>query len=315
MRNTLSVLVLLIAACLVYLVAVPLFAWNSVEKVDDQPDGDRPPNTPGQTYLLVGSDSRDGLSPEERKRLGTGSAEGQRTDTMMLLYVPPGGRPAMISIPRDSYVAVPGNGKNKINAAYAIGGPKLLTATVEHNTGLRVDHYVEIGFGGFVDVIDALDGIDMCVPKDIKDKNSHLDLKKGCQTFDGVTALGYVRMRYADPEGDLGRVKRQRQMVSAVAKKAATPMTVINPVRYWNLNKAIAGAVRLGETTSTGDMPRLGLAASKLSGDDALALTIPIGDNISTPAGAALSWDEEGCAEMFDAIKRGDTSGLDKFTK
>ncbi|MDN5725182.1 MAG: LCP family protein [Propionibacteriales bacterium] len=314
-RKVVAVLALLLAACLVYLVAVPLVAWNTVDKVANQPKGDRPADTPGQTYLLVGSDSREGLSAEEKKKLGTGSAEGQRTDTMMLLYVPPGGRPAMISIPRDSYVEVPGNGKNKINAAYAIGGPKLLTATVEQATGLRVDHYVEIGFGGFVDVIDAMDGIEMCVPKDIKDKNSHLNLKKGCQTFDGVTALGYVRMRYADPEGDLGRVKRQRQMVSAVAKKAATPMTVINPVRYWNLNKAVAGAVRLGESTSTADMPRLALAASRLSGDDALALTIPVGGNISSPAGAALSWDKERCEELFAAIKRGDTSGLDKFKK
>src|SRR5699024_5440928 len=145
--------------------------------VDDQPPGERPPHQPGTTYLLVGSDSREGLTDEQRRRLGTGGGEGGRTDTMMVLYVPPDGRPALVSIPRDSYVPIPGHGKNKINAAYALGGPELLTQTVEQNTGVRIDHYVEIGFGGFVSIIDAIDGIEMCIPRDIQDDNSHLDLK------------------------------------------------------------------------------------------------------------------------------------------
>ncbi len=148
----------------------------------------------------------------------------------MILSVPPGGKPALISIPRDSYVPIPGNGKNKINAAYAFGGPKLITQTVEQNTGLRIDGYVEVGFGGFVNVIDALGGIDLCLPKAIKDKDAHIDLPKGCQTLSGANALGYVRERHADPLGDLGRAKRQRQMLSAMIKKAASPASVINPV-------------------------------------------------------------------------------------
>ena len=84
---------------------------------------------------------------------------------MMIMYIPPSGKPALISVPRDSYVPIPGNGTNKINAAYSFGGPKLLVKTVEQNTGLRVDGYMEIGFGGFVNIIDALGGIDMCLPE------------------------------------------------------------------------------------------------------------------------------------------------------
>ncbi|MGD7704974.1 LCP family protein [Microlunatus sp. Y2014] len=307
--------VLVIAALIAYLLIVPLIAWSSVEHADDQPPGERPGDQPGRTYLLVGSDSREGLSEEERKKLGTGDAEGQRTDTIMVLFVPPGGRPALISIPRDSYVAIPGHGQNKINAAYAFGGPELLTQTVEQATGLRIDHYMEIGFGGFVNVIDAVNGIEMCVPRDIKDEKSHLDVKKGCQTMDGVTALAYVRMRYADPEGDLGRVKRQREMVAAVADKVASPMNVINPVRYWNLNHAVADSVRLGETTSMLDLVPMGLAVPKLTGPDALALTVPIAGNVSTDAGAALAWDEEKCADMFGTIARGSTEGLEQYAK
>ena len=172
-----------LAALLVWLIAVPVYAWSRIDRVDDVPSGQRPANQPGTTFLLVGSDSREGLTKAEKKKLGTGSTAGQRTDTIMILSIPPGGKPALISIPRDSYVPIPGNGTNKINAAYAFGGPELLVETVELNTGLRIDAYTEIGFGGFVNVIDALGGIEMCLPKAIKDKDSHLNLKKGCQTL------------------------------------------------------------------------------------------------------------------------------------
>ncbi len=240
----------LLGLLLVWLVAVPVYAWTRIDRVDAAPSGDRPADQPGTTILLVGSDSREGLTRAERKKLGTGSTAGQRTDTIMILYVPPGGKPALISVPRDSYLPIPGNGTNKVNAAYAVGGPDLLVATVEQNTGLRMDGYTEIGFGGFVNVIDAVGGIRMCLPSAIKDADSHLDLAKGCQTLDGTTALGYVRMRKADPLGDLGRVKRQREMLAAVAQKAISPLTVVNPVRYWRLSTSGADAVTLGQDTS-----------------------------------------------------------------
>ena len=163
-RNTLRALLILLLLIIVWLVAVPAYAWSHVGRVDEAPGGTRPANQPGKTFLLVGSDSREGLTKAEQKRLGTGSTAGQRTDTIMILYVPPGGKPALISLPRDSYLTIPKNGKNKLNAAYAFGGPKLLVQTVEQNTGLRIDGYLEIGFGGFVNIIDALGGIRMCLP-------------------------------------------------------------------------------------------------------------------------------------------------------
>ena len=222
----------------------------------------RPGNQPGQTFLLVGSDSREGLSKAEQKRLGTGSTRGQRTDTIMIVYSPPGGKPVLISVPRDSFLPIPDNGSNKINAAYAFGGPQLLVATVEQNTGLRVDGYLEIGFGGFVNIIDALGGIEMCLPKAIKDRDAHINLPKGCQTLSGVDALGYVRMRKADPRGDLGRVERQREMLAAIADKAASPASVLNPVRYWNLCNAATGGDqdRRGHLAAAGDHARPGHA-------------------------------------------------------
>jgi LCP family protein required for cell wall assembly len=297
-------------------VGIPAYAWSQVHRVDEAPAGSRPANQPGTTFLLVGSDSREGLTKAERKRLGTGNAAGQRTDTIMILYVPPGGKPALISLPRDSYVPIPEHGTNKINTAFAFGGPKLLVQTVEQNTGLRVDAYLEIGLGGFVNVIDSVGGIEMCLPKAIKDKDSHINLPKGCQNLDGANALGYVRMRHADPLGDLGRVQRQRAMLAAVAEKGVSPATILNPVRYWRLSNATADAVQLGQHTSLLNMVSLALAMRKVSGDQGLALTVPVSNpNASTPAGSAVLWDNDKAKAMFADVARGDTSGLSKYAK
>ncbi|HEY5981468.1 MAG TPA: LCP family protein [Microlunatus sp.] len=315
-RRVFTVVAAVLAALLVWLIAVPVYAWSRIDRVDDVPSGDRPGNQPGTTFLLVGSDSREGLTKAEKKKLGTGSTAGQRTDTIMILSIPPGGKPALISIPRDSYVPIPGNGHNKINAAYAFGGPELLVQTVEQNTGLRIDAYTEIGFGGFVNVIDALGGIEMCLPKAIKDKDSHLNLKKGCQTLSGTNALGYVRMRKADPLGDLGRVQRQRQMLAAIAKESASPMTVINPLRYWNLTTATADAVTIGEDTTFVEMARMANAMRKVSGGQGFTLTVPVSNTDAyTPVGSAVLWDDGQAKAMFAAVARGDTGDLKKYAK
>ncbi len=316
MRTFFLVVVVLLVLALLWLIGVPAYAWSKVDRLDADPGGDRPANQPGQTFLLVGSDSREGLTKEEQKRLGTGSTAGRRTDTIMIVYVPVGGKPALISVPRDSFVAIPGKGRNKINAAYAFGGPELLVQTVEANTGLRVDSYVEIGFGGFVNIIDALGGIEMCLPKAIKDRDSHINLPKGCQNLDGTTALGYVRMRKADPRGDLGRVERQREMLAAVAKKAASPATVVNPVRYWTLSNASTQAVTLDEDTSLFGFSRLALAMRRVSNGNGYTLTVPIADNdAQTSAGSAVLWDDDKAKALFSDLARGDTADLEKYTK
>ena len=315
-RTALRVLLILLLLIIVWLVAVPAYAWSHVGRVDEAPSGDRPGNQPGKTFLLVGSDSREGLTKAEQKRLGTGNVAGQRTDTIMILYIPPSGKPALISLPRDSYLDIPEHGKDKLNAAYAFGGPKLLVQTVEQNTGLRIDGYLEIGFGGFVNIIDALGGIRMCLPSAIKDRDSHLNLPKGCQNLGGTDALGYVRMRKADPRGDLGRVERQRQMLAAVAKEGASPASVLNPVRYWRLWNATTDSIKLGQDTSLFQMISLGLAMKKIAGDEGLTLTVPVANpGASTPVGSAVLWNDAKAKAMFSDIARGDTSKLAKYAK
>lgn len=303
--------VVLAGATLIYFILVPVFALSQGRRVDATPEGDRPPQMPGHVYLLTGSDGR---GPERDD--GSRADGNARADTIMLLYLPMRGRPVLLSVPRDSYVEIPGHGSNKINAALAFGGPKLLVQTVERRTGLRVAGYVEVGFGGFVDVVDSVGGINMCLPDAIRDRDSHLDVPAGCQHFDGHTALGYVRMRKADPEGDLGRVRRQREVLAAVARQSASPATLLNPVRYVGFNQAVAKSVVAGDNLGAKDVARLVSGMMRVAGSDGLTLTVPIRDaNARTKAGSSVLWDDEAADELFSGFARGDTSDLERFRR
>lgn len=303
----------IVVAWLVFLIGTPIHAWGAATK-EPVFSADRPPEQPGTTYLLAGSDSREGLSEEERQRLGTGDAEGHRADTMILFHVPQTGPPVMISLPRDSYVPIPGHGEDKLNAAYAIGGAPLMVQTVEQVTGVRIDHYVEVGFGGFVNVIDAVRGVEICPETDLKDKLSRLDVKAGCQNADGPTALAYARMRYADPLGDLGRVQRQREILGGVAKKLASPMTVIIPTRWWGVNVGLAQALTVDDQMHLFDLVKTAPAVASMGGGKGLTLTVPIENpDYQTPSGSAIKWDSEQALAMFGQIKAGDTTGMERF--
>jgi LCP family protein required for cell wall assembly len=299
----------LLLAWVGFMVWVPMQAWGSVNKVDNIPDGERPTDTSGYNYLLVGSDSREGLTKEQRKKYATGNAAGNRTDTIMLVHVSDsGGKPVMVSLPRDSYVPIPGHGRDKINAAYSIGGPKLLTTTVEQATGIHVDGYVEIGLGGFAAVVDSVDGVDLCVARNMKDKKAGIDLKKGCQTLDGGNALGYVRSRYEDPLGDIGRAARQRQFLGALMKKAATPATVLIPWRYKSFADASAAGLAVGTETGIMDAVRVLQAMRSVSNDQGLSLSVPTSDlAYRTSSGAlAVKWDTQRAKALFTALKNDD---------
>jgi LCP family protein required for cell wall assembly len=295
------VLVLLLL-WVVFLVAVPFWAWSKVEKIDAWPSGDRPGDQPGTTYLIVGSDSRKGLSKEEREELHTGGDVGQRTDTIMLLHTGDGPN-LLMSIPRDSLVPIEGHGTTKINAAYAFGGPKLLVQTVERNTGIRVDHYVEIGFGGFVGAVDAVGGIEICPTEDMTDKDADLDIKKGCQEVDGKVALAYARSRKTSSLGDIDRARHQREVVSAVGNKAVSPMSVINPVRYFRLSDAASGAFAVSEGSGPLSIAAFAWAMTKVDGEDGLTCGVPIAD-------LGVHWDAERSSRMFQHVIDDDTAGI-----
>ncbi|MBE7323438.1 LCP family protein [Nocardioides sp. Y6] len=303
-RRVWRVVKVLLLLWLVFLVAVPVLAWREVSKVEAFGE-DRLGSQPGTTYLLVGSDSREGLTKAERRRLGTGNAGGRRTDTIMLLQDGSGPN-VLTSIPRDSLVDIPGRGRNKINAAYAWGGAPLLVETVEKNTGVQVDHYVEIGFGGFVGMVDAVGGIEICPKAAMKDPQAKLDIEAGCQEADGPTALGYARSRKTYKQlGDVDRARAQREVVSAVGREALSPWTLLNPKRYYDVAMASATSFSVSEGSSPFSMARFAWAMTRLDGDSGMTCGVPIRD-------LAVTWDPERSKTYFAHLKADDTENLPK---
>ncbi|MBK8469031.1 MAG: LCP family protein [Actinomycetales bacterium] len=297
---------MLVLAWLTFMIWVPVNAWRNIERVDNQPRT-IVADTSGRNYLLVGSDSREGLTKAQMAEYATGPDEGgRRTDSIMLVHVSDrGGQPVVVSIPRDSYVPIPGNGTNKINAAYAFGGARLLTETVEQATGLRVDGYLEIGFGGFASVVDSLGGVDVCVSQNMRDELAGIDLKAGCQVLDGKNALGYVRSRHEDPRGDLGRAERQRQFLGALMKKAATVSTVLVPSRYMALADSVSKGLTVGSSTSLADALAVAQALRAVGSGAGLALQVPVENPAlqTKNAGIAVKWNTEQARVLFAALR------------
>lgn len=228
-------------------------------------------DTPGETYLIVGSDKREDGVLEDGE-------EGERSDTIMLLQLPDTGHAALISLPRDTLVDIPGYGSAKINAAYSYGGAPLLVETVEGLTGLTVDHYVEVSMGGVKNLVNAVGGVNLCYDADVSDSYSGMEWTAGCHDVNGEQALAFSRMRYSDPRGDIGRAERQRQVVSKVIDKAASPATLVRPWRQRALVAAAAENLTTDPDTSLLGLAQAGLGLRSAMGEGGLMGAPPISD-------------------------------------
>lgn len=258
------------------------------------------PHTPGQTYLIVGSDSREGWTDD-----GT---VGARTDTIMIVHQPVSGPTALISIPRDTFAEIPGYGANKINAAFAFGGPQLLVTTVEQLTGLTIDRYLEVGFGGVTEIVDAVGGVELCYDSDVNDPYSTLVWEAGCHRVGGNTALAFSRMRYEDPLGDIGRTARQQQVVSAVAEEVMTPSTVLNPTKFFPVASAGLDSFRVNSGTGVLDLVRMARVINAARGPDAVSGTPPIAslDYRVDGVGSTVLLDPDASPAFWASIATGD---------
>ncbi len=272
----------------------------------------------GTNLLLVGSDDRTGLSKKQRKALHVGQDEyGKHTDSMMIVHIADNGSVGVVSIPRDSYVEIPdfttANGTNipaskqKINAAYSLGGPALTVKTVEKATGVHIDHYAEINFAGFVNMVNGLGGVPVCTKVPIDDEKSNLHLKAGTTTLNGKQALAYVRARYFDPSADLGRMKRQQTFLGSVFKRAMSPAVALNPVRLMSFLNASASSVTTDENFSKSDMLGL-IAKARVTSPSAISfMTVPLSGDENVPgAGDVVIWDDAQAQELFAKLKTGD---------
>jgi len=271
------------------------------------------------TILIVGSDSREGLTKAEARELSTGTAQstasGQRSDTMMVLHIAGDRKSAtVVSLPRDSYVTIPAYtddagkkhsaSKNKLNAAYSLGGAPLLIETVKNETGLSIDHYVEVGFAGVVNMVDALGGVDVCVPSDVKDWRSGLDLQAGQTHVDGLMGLSYVRARYIDPTADLGRMERQQRFIGSMFQEATSAKVLLNPAKLNAFLGAALDSVKIDEGMSRDMLLDLAGEIQGLTPKDIRFLTVPLSDvNLSTAVGSSVLWDKKKAQAVFTSIE------------
>ncbi|MFI9269121.1 LCP family protein [Kitasatospora sp. NPDC052896] len=296
------------------------YAWadsklNQQNVLVDYPG--RPAAGKGTNWLIVGSDSRDGLTDAQKQEMHTGTDSGKRSDSMMILHIGDHGN-TLMSIPRDSWVPIPthldtaGSGRtipattSKINAAFDNGGGQLLVRTVETNTGIHVDHYAEVGFAGFVGIVNAVGGVHMCIPQNIRDQDSGLNLKAGCQTLNGTQSLAFVRQRHQMADQDLGRMRNQQKFLSALAHQAATPATLLNPFTLYPLIGSGLDTLIVDRNTGLTDLASLFEAMRTVSGDGGgKSITIPIGNaDYRAPTGeSAVKWDPVKSKQVFQEIE------------
>jgi LCP family protein required for cell wall assembly len=261
----------------------------------------RPAASAGTNWLITGSDSRQGLTRKQERQLATGRGiGGHRSDTVLLLHIPSSGPAVLVSLPRDSYVAIPGFGMNKLNAAYSFGGPKLLAKTVQNVTGLRIDHYMGIGFGGLVNVVNAVGGVRMCIPQNLNDPASGLHLKKGCQNLDGAQALGFVRTRHLFATQDLQREQDQRVFIRALLSKMTSPGTLVNPFATVPAAFGATDALTVDKGTQLYQLIQVAFALRHPE-----TTTVPIGGSETLAVGDVLVWDHTQALRMFNAMKNG----------
>lgn len=241
-----------------------------------------------ENYLLVGSDSGDNLTNAQLKEVGAtrSGRDGVRTDTIILVHIPADGKQAkFISIPRDSYVRIPGHPDNKINSAFQTGerdhpggGPAELVQTVQNLSGQHVDHYLQVSLFGFYTITNAVGGVDVCLSQPAKDRDANIDLPAGRQTLDGKNALAFVRQRHGLPDGDLSRIRRQQYFLGAVTRKILSAGVLLNPVRLNSLLNAAGDSLKVDPGTSRKDLLDLALRMRKVSAGKVKFQTVPVAD-------------------------------------
>jgi len=296
---------------------------DSIARIDVFNSVDNRPEkiSKAEIYLVVGSDNRAGLTKQQIRELRVGStavAAGGRSDTMLLIHLSKSrDRASIISLPRDSLVTIPEHPSSlnkevtvsarpgKLNSAFAYGGAPLLIETIELATAVKIDHYVEVSFAGFADIVDALGGVEVCTKVDIDDPKSHLVLSAGVHTLNGIEALKYVRTRGFDGRGDIGRMQRQQQFMSAVLRKATSTGTLLNPFKVKNFISASLASVQLDAGLAPDDLLTLAKQLKNLSSGNVRTLTVPIGNPNGRDAnvGSVVVWDEVLSADLFDRIR------------
>lgn len=282
---------------------------NNVQRVPNAfaglDESARPAASDAITFLLVGTDTRSD-APTTGEDAG-GGVGGDRSDVLMLARVDPSRQTAsVVSIPRDSWVDIPGRGMNKANAAYAFGGPSLLIQTVENLTQIRVDHFGVIDFAGFESMIDAVGGIDVSISE--ATSNAGVDFRQGVNHLDGAQALAFVRQRYGLADGDLDRAQRQQAVLRALLSKAASGSTFSNPAAFYTLLDAATRSVGVDDTLSNGGLRSLALEMTGLRSSAVTFLLAPVSGLGREGDQSVVYLDRGTSTELWGAVRDGRTS-------
>ena len=298
-NGVIGAVILLIAA----LVLAVFGAWGWVDGKLNKADWlTTAADTPASTWLILGSDERDGSTNFG----GVDDISGYRTDTILVLTKPKSGPSSLISIPRDSLMNVDDQ-YMKINAVAQLVGKKALVGEIEQLTGQKIDHVAQVKFGGLQKVVDALGGVELCYDQDVQDAYSGLNWTAGCHNADGSTALSFSRMRYADATGDFGRNARQRQVISAIVKKASSKETLTNPKMVTTMAEAGLSALTVDGKTTPLTLVNMALAFKDATGSKGISGSVYWSnpDYYMDGVGSSVLLDDANNTELFSQLAAG----------
>ena len=299
---------------------------GNVDRVGLTVDEDnRPPPTHGEALniLLAGADNGPGRSIAESVDSGSWDSGEHRSDTIMILHIPADREDAyLVSIPRDSYVKIyDETGEyaftDKINSAFSVYGPSGYLSTIEHLTGLRMDHLAIIDWKGFKDLSSALGGVEVYIPETFYDSSQKITWEEGTHELEGEQALQYVRTRYGLEDGDFGRIARQQNFLRSMMGELLSQGTVSNPLKLTSALRAITDNLTVDEEWSGSGIRDLALQLRDIRTDDVSFLTAPTAGYDTTDDGASVVLlDEKQCKALWDAISDDDIDGyLKKYAE
>lgn len=286
--------------------------WGNITTAQvDTDEWDRPNNVAGvKNILVIGSDVRSGENAEY------GDAEGERPDTMLIASVNiDSGAATLVNLPRDLLVDLPACDpvegyegmdahSGMFNSAMTFGGVGCQWKAVEQVTGVHLDHFIMMDFSGFIDMVDALGGVEMCIPEAIDDPKAHLELEAGEQILNGEDSLGFVRSRYSQGDGsDLSRIERQQEFMGAMLREVLDSDVMTSPTTITNFVGAVTDSITTDEDLSVDSMSEIAMAMREVDLDRVQFVTVPNGAHPADENRIII--DEAPATELFERINEG----------